>query len=623
MLRPFVVFASAVLLLVSVFVRGASADEGPARAAQRLVAVLQYVASDYPAAVESQSEVELEEQHAFLGEAQTIAKDLAATYPAAASWSPRLAALDARIEKLEDPAAVKKDALALVEDVVAATGIVRSPRQPPDLARGKALYDAQCASCHGATGAADTEIAGKLDPKPLSFLEGPRADALTAYRIFNTTVFGLQGTAMAAFPNLDEADRWAVAFHVMRLRQGACTGDAPRVSLERLANATDAELATAHGGGAVPCLRAKMPAVDADAQLLFAKGLVERATRLAKAGDGKAARQAILDAYLSGIEPVEPLLRSRDAQLVVQIEEAFLAMRMAIERGDRDVDAHGARIASLLETARRSGSKTTERSVFGLSLLILLREGFEVTVVLGALLAVLKKAGATKQAWIVHAGWIAALIVGALVFFFARKWIAGSNREWVEGVVAIAAVFMLLYAAFWINARANTRKMMGELRDKMKGALSGGSELRVGAGLFVISFSAMLRESVETAMFLQGLAIDSARATAWGALAGLVLLIALVFAMGRFGLKLPMKVLFDVSTAVLFATAVVLLGKGIHALQEVGVVPLRPIPMVRIDLLGVYPDAWSLGAQALLATSPLVWRLLRRDAASASPRTAT
>jgi high-affinity iron transporter len=188
--------------------------------------------------------------------------------------------------------------------------------------------------------------------------------------------------------------------------------------------------------------------------------------------------------------------------------------------------------------------------------------------------------------------------------------VAGANREWIEGLVGIGATAMLLYAAFWLNARSNTRKWMGEIREKMRDTLV--KKERVGLGLFVISFSSMLRESVETAIFLQGLAIDSASATAWGAVAGIAALLVLVFLMGRFGLKLPLKLLFDLSTWVLFATAVVMLGKAVHALQEVGVVPLRPVPFVRVDLLGVFPDLFSLGAQGLLIAAPFIVRTLRR-----------
>jgi high-affinity iron transporter len=595
-----VLFALVVSLASAI---ASAASEDQAKGPQRLVAVLEYVASDYPNAAAAGSKFELDEQLSFLAEAKEIAR----TLPESASLVPRIESIEARIAKGSDVAGVQKDCTALVEDVARTSGLVRSPKQTPDLARGKALFEERCSSCHGADGAAATDIAAKLDPKPVSFREGPKIEGLTPYRVFNATTYGVKGTAMPPFA-LDDHDRWAVSFYVLSLRHaGATCNETPKVSLETLASTSDADLAKS---GNVACLRTKLPVIELGAQTAIAQAAVEKAVALAKQGDAAGAKNAILDGYLSGIEPIEPLLKSRDPQLVQRIEEAFLAMRLAAEKGDRDLSSHAARINALLDDARRSGGKSAARSVFGLAMLILVREGFEVTVVLGALLAVLKKMGATDQRKVVHAGWISALFVGALVFVFARKFVAGANREWIEGLVGIGATAMLLYAAFWLNARSNTRKWMGEIRDKMRDTLV--KKERVGLGLFVISFSSMLRESVETAIFLQGLAIDSASATAWGAVAGIAALLVLVFLMGRFGLKLPLKLLFDVSTWVLFATAVVMLGKAVHALQEVGVVPLRPVPFVRIDLLGVFPDLFSLGAQVILIAAPFIVRTLRR-----------
>ena len=247
-------------------------------------------------------------------------------------------------------------------------------------------------------------------------------------------------------------------------------------------------------------------------------------------------------------------------------------------------------------------------SVFLQAILIILREGFEASVVIAALLAVLKKMKQEKHARIVHLGWVSALVIGAVVYFFARKLIAGANREWMEGVVALAAVAMLLYAVLWLNARSNTRKWMNQLRTEMKGALGRGSAV----GLFAIAFFAVGRESLETALFLQGLSIDSPAGALWGAAVGSVALVGLVLFVNRVGYILPMKTLFTASTVILFATAVILLGKGLHALQEVGAVPIQPVPMFQLGVLGVFPDLITLLPQLLLALSPLAYIAIRR-----------
>ena len=114
-------------------------------------------------------------------------------------------------------------------------------------------------------------------------------------------------------------------------------------------------------------------------------------------------------------------------------------------------------------------------------------------------------------------------------------------------------------------------------------------------------------------MFLQGLALDSAAGVAWGALAGVVALLALVLFVNRVGYRLPMKTLFNASTVLLVVTAVMLLGKGLHALQEVGVLPLAPIPFFTVDLLGIYPDAVSLVPQLVLRAGAAGLVLIKRS----------
>jgi len=170
-------------------------------------------------------------------------------------------------------------------------------------------------------------------------------------------------------------------------------------------------------------------------------------------------------------------------------------------------------------------------------------------------------------------------------------------------------VGLLLYAALWLNARANVSAMMGEMRAKMKDALGSGSAL----GLFVISFTSVGRETVETALFLQGLASDSRDGVVWGSLAGFVALIGFVVFVRTVGFKLPMKTLFNVSTVLLIATAVMLLGKGLHGLQELGVLPLAPMPFFTFAPLGIFPDWLTVMPQVVLAAVPLTWWLWTRQ----------
>ncbi len=561
--------------------------------------------------MKSQDQGELAEQLGFAQEALNAARELG---PEAAALVPRLESIVVRVKAGEDPDGVSRDCRALALEVVQLGHLEQSPRRPPDLELGKKEWLATCAACHGETGDGKTPVAAALKPPPASFQDEELMATLTPYKAFNVTAFGVKGTAMTAFPQYTDEQRWALTFYLFTLRQPQCVGAPPKATLDALATSTDGVLAAQFGAGALPCLRRAMPALDKAEQLYVARDGVEKAIGLHKAGDTAGAQRLLVDAYLTGVEPIEPLMRARDAARVTEIENAFTRTRLAAgdaARFDREASA----LLQLLDKTARGSTSSDFWSVLITAMLILLREGFEALIVVAALLAVLKKMGATSHARTVHLGWSSALVAGGIGFALGHQLLAAADREWMETLVGFVAVAMLIYAALWLNARANMSKFMGELRQKMTGALGSGSAF----GLFAISFTAVGRESFETALFLEGLANDSPRGAAWGAVAGMVLLTGLVFFVTRVGFRLPMKTLFNASTVMLVATAIVMLGKSMHGLQELGALPPLPIPFFELDALGIFPDAYSLVPQLLVAAAPSVWVMLRRRRAVVRP----
>lgn len=564
----------------------------------RVVGLLEYVEGDYANALSTGDQAELDEQKGFADE---VLKQLEAAGPDGAAYLERAKTLQAEIVSGQPANVVAPNCGALAKAIVLDQSLARAPKKLPSLEQGKAEFAQSCAACHGAEGRADTEVAKSLDPPPANFHDAARMSGLTPYKVFNTTSFGIPGTGMAGFDRLPEDTRWSLAFHVFTLRQPACDHAPREVELSELATSSDAQLAEKYGEREVACLRRVLPTPRTDTPLLAQNGLDDALTRYAQ-GDLDGARQAVVDAYLVGLEPMEPLLRARDAKLVAELEAAFTRTRLAAQKHEF-FESEVLQTKALLQRAQAQKPATNFWSVFITALLILLREGFEAVVVVGALLAVLKKLQATSLARVVHFGWASSLVVGALAFVFGHAFFAGANREWMESLVSLVAVFFLLYAALWLNARANMSKFMGELRGKMTEAIGAGSTF----GLFFISFSSVGRESLETALFLQGLAIDSNEGVVWGASAGLVVLLGLVALVSRVGFKLPMKTLFSASTVMLVVTAVMLLGKGLHGLQELGVLPLAPLPFFTVEFLGVFPDAYSLLPQVALSLAPLAW----------------
>ena len=132
----------------------------------------------------------------------------------------------------------------------------------------------------------------------------------------------------------------------------------------------------------------------------------------------------------------------------------------------------------------------------------------------------------------------------------------------------------------------------------MQGALSRGSAWF----LFGLAFLVVYREAFETILFYAALWNEGNGGTILaGALAAVLVLGVIAYAMLRLSRTLPITQFFKWSAALIAVLAVVLIGKGIGALQEAGMVPITPLPGVpRVALLGIFPTAEAVAAQLLM-----------------------
>lgn len=97
---------------------------------------------------------------------------------------------------------------------------------PELVAKGKELYAAQCATCHGAEGKGNGVAAAGLNPKPRNFAaaEGWK-NGRKPSQIFGTLTKGLGG--MPAFGSSSTDDRWALTHFVRTLGPHEGEKDAP------------------------------------------------------------------------------------------------------------------------------------------------------------------------------------------------------------------------------------------------------------------------------------------------------------------------------------------------------------------------------------------------------------
>jgi len=625
-----------------------------ARTAERLVAVLDYVASDYAAAVAPDGKVtdaaEYEEQLRMVASAKAYAQELPAIALADVNQ------LEAAVHAKAPPPEVARRCALVRARAIERYPIAMAPAVPPVRERARTIYAASCVSCHGASGVGDGPMAKDLTPAPVNMLDADAMAPVTPYRVYCDVTYGIAGTAMPALLT-PTSDRWSIAFLAVAMRheatlaearaKGALPGPvegktAPRIGLATLASSTDAELSSLladafpdAGARAVELARlrveAPFEATLADAPAALARRLMGEAVLAAEKGDRAEADRLVLDGYLRGIEELEAPLRSQDPELVTAIEDAVMRLRAAIAETSPDAQEAVELRANELQALLGRAEQKTDASRAGSALiafaaaLLVLREGLEAALIIAAILAVVRRTGLPGSARrAVHIGWTSALVAGVGTFVLARTAISAlaMSREVVEAVVSLLAAAVLFATSFWLISKADGKRWLAYVKSQASGSAAAGGTF----GLFSVAFLAAYREAFESVLFFEALmGGEASRALplALGALAGAVLLTGAVAAIGFLEKKLPLGLFFGVSGALLSALSVVLLGHGVHALQSSALLLPRPIDAPRIAWLGVYPDAVSLGAQGalLLVVAVVTVVVLRGGGASAETGT--
>ena len=584
--------------------------------AQRLVALVDYVGSDYALAVENgavKSAPEYEEQLRFVRDARAMAGTLLGTAAAGDPLIPALDRLVVLVESKAAPAEVAAACRAAKEEAVGRFGLRTTPTERPSLPRAEELYKQSCATCHGDTGAGDTERAKQLDPQPVSFQDPDRRSVLSPYRVYNTLTFGIPGTAMASFADsMTPAERWSLAFYVFRL--GHAGGPPPKpehhaaVPLADMAIRSDAEMLQVLRRERHPAPEDALRFVRREAAFTEpATGVGIDRTRLLlrnavaafEAGRGRDSDRLVLDAYLQGFEPFEPRLRGRDPQGTADIERAFHVLRSAIQGGDRAATRAAHRQLDE-RLAAVSGSRAAVLP-FVAAFVIFLREAIEAALLVGALLTGLGKLGRRDARRYIHLGWIAALPAGLATWYVADRVLAVSarERELLEAAVALLAAAVLFSMSFWLISKVESRRWIAYLKRSLERTLT----TRNVATLALVSFLAVYREAAETVLFTQALLLDSPHAAGevWtGAAAGLAAAGIIAFVATRTVVRLPISGFFAVSSVLLCVLSISFAGSGINALVSGGYLPPRPITFPEIPWLGIYPDVTSLAVQALI-----------------------
>lgn len=605
-------------------------DQAPA--VRRLAATAQLGAQEYRAGIQNGrivAKAEIEEARLFLAEARRSA----ALLPPDVGRSTTRALDDivGLIGATADPDTVQARVIALTTSLSQRLGISLEevPAETPSLARGAQVFQENCAGCHGDSGRGDGPMGAGLEPKPANLTNAAALADATPLDFYRRVTIGVVGTAMPAFEGrLSTDDRWAAAAYSTLLRLPAPKGEVPP-SLRRFdatATLTDAQVQAqlvATGPDTslarVAAVRSVQAQADAAATAhIFARvqNQLDSADKLVRAGRGAEASSAAFDAYMT-FEQVERSVRAKNAELAASLENRFAALRTRAAGGATPAELDGIRrgLAADLENAERVlGETLSPFNLFLQSFVILVREGLEAILVLGALMAFLVKTGAAHRKRDLHIG-VGAAIGASLLTAFALETVfrlSPARREALEGLTMVLATGVLFYVSYWLLSKMEVAKWNRFVRGKVQDAVTSGSALALASAAFL----AVYREGFETVLFYKALFVaggsgSSTAAVIAGIVLGAVVMVIVYLAINRFGVRLPLKPFFGVTSAFLYYMAFVFAGKGIAELQEGNLLPTTIVAWApRIPALGIYPTVESLAAQGILVVLlvvALIW----------------
>ena len=198
-----------------------------------------------------------------------------------------------------------------------------------------------------------------------------------------------------------------------------------------------------------------------------------------------------------------------------------------------------------------------------------LREGLEAALIVGIIAAFLIQRGerkALRPMWY-GVGLAVALCSGvALALEALDQALPHKQQEGLATVLALLAVAGVTYMVVWM--KRHSRELKGSLEASAENALVLGSAW----ALIGMAFFAVLREGLETAVFL--LAVfgnsDEPAVTGTGAVLGVGLAVALGYAIYKGGVRINLSRFFRFTGFVLVLVAAGLLASAVHTGHEAG-----------------------------------------------------
>ncbi|MDO5475827.1 MAG: FTR1 family protein [Eubacteriales bacterium] len=326
---------------------------------------------------------------------------------------------------------------------------------------------------------------------------------------------------------------------------------------------------------------------------------------------------------------------------VSEVELAFTTLRKAIKKdnGAEAVQAAADSLSSKLfedglilspegpvagtatasagaETASAGTAKTAASgiAVFLGAFAIILREGLEAILIVGAIIAYLIKTGNSKSVFPVYIGSALGVVcsfimAGIINMLLARSAEYHMSQEIIEGIAALTAVVVLFWVSNWMVSKSEAAVWSQYIEGRVASSATTGNVIALG----FTAWLAVFREGAEVILFYQPMLAEDRPDMVWvGFGIGVVFLVVIFLAIRFMSVRLPLKPFFMGTSILMAAMSICFLGAGIKELMEGGVLDgfewaiysptwLSWIPYNDVlDVLGIYPLIGTIVPQLIL-----------------------
>lgn len=208
------------------------------------------------------------------------------------------------------------------------------------------------------------------------------------------------------------------------------------------------------------------------------------------------------------------------------------------------------------------------------SLVITLREGIEAALIVGIVLMYLRRVGRTDLGRYVYLGVGAAALASVGLAFLFESIGFDVENPYFEGILVVVAGLFVISMVVWMRRTASGLRARMESRLEVMTTKKTGKAL--GLGLLAFTFVMVLREGIETVLFLKAATWggEASATVLVGAFIGLALAVsfAVLFVRGSVRLNLPR--FFRYTSLALLLLGVMFIADGLHEFGELGALPV-------------------------------------------------